>query len=580
MARILRRILQLSRPERWLLLQAVVWNLGVRAGLSVCSFQRLVSFLRRFHRAGRAPESERLPDSCEWAVAAASRYVPRSTCLSRSLALQTMLGRRGLAAELRIGVSRDGAGPLDAHAWVELNGRKLLEGGDIERYRELPGLNARLNKNRSRQDLYARRGNVILEWTAMKIIRSPLLLTALLLAVALALGSGWLLITGEPAGAGTGGIAQQYRLVAVFVFAALVAALLIVHSLRGEGPKISLSDAGALPWWTDPLGAASFDGVFTVDENLLIRSANHGLEEMFGYSIRELVGHTLFRLIPADARFSGQETLAQVDGHKGVVLQVKGKHKDETEFPLELRLTEFERGSTRMYLGVCRRANEEDSARAADSGQRAQPADWAGQFMARVGKDINHAATTILGYTGLALDALDEHDSRRVDLRVVKAAGEHIAELSQILQILGRTPGGAGEKTDLHQWIREFQESVPAEAGGQEQIRLALEAEDPLVTVRRSYLRIVLVYLLRGVVGKRGGAPELTIRTRGKAAGIVSLEVIRPGPLPDSKALAYEVARGILAKSGCSSETAEEPDGRISFSISLPLASRDDSEAG
>ena len=149
MARILRRWLQLSGPERWLLLEAVAWNLVARTGLSICSFQRLVRFLRRFHRAGAPPEGVELPDFCEWAVAAASRYVPRSTCLSRSLALQTMLGRRGLGSELRIGVSRDGKLPLDAHAWVEWNGRKLLEGGEIERYSEMPGLNARLNKDRS-----------------------------------------------------------------------------------------------------------------------------------------------------------------------------------------------------------------------------------------------------------------------------------------------------------------------------------------------------------------------------------------------------------------------------------------------
>lgn len=47
-----------------------------------------------------------------------------ATCLRQSLLLYWMLRRRGLAPELRLGVRRE-SGDLDAHAWVEVDGRSL-----------------------------------------------------------------------------------------------------------------------------------------------------------------------------------------------------------------------------------------------------------------------------------------------------------------------------------------------------------------------------------------------------------------------------------------------------------------------
>lgn len=59
------------------------------------------------------------------AVSMAARYgVFRPLCLTRSMALQSMLKRRGLDAAVRVGARRKD-GRLEAHAWVELDGNIL-----------------------------------------------------------------------------------------------------------------------------------------------------------------------------------------------------------------------------------------------------------------------------------------------------------------------------------------------------------------------------------------------------------------------------------------------------------------------
>lgn len=65
---------------------------------------------------------------------ASERGIARGTCLTRSLTLWWMLRRRGIDAELRIGV-RKGQGSMDAHAWIEVRGTVVGDAPSVrERY--------------------------------------------------------------------------------------------------------------------------------------------------------------------------------------------------------------------------------------------------------------------------------------------------------------------------------------------------------------------------------------------------------------------------------------------------------------
>lgn len=59
-----------------------------------------------------------------------------SRCLVQSLVLSHLLARRGVASTLVIGV-QPGADVLDAHAWVEVDGRALLPRQGFPRLVEL-----------------------------------------------------------------------------------------------------------------------------------------------------------------------------------------------------------------------------------------------------------------------------------------------------------------------------------------------------------------------------------------------------------------------------------------------------------
>ncbi len=59
-------------------------------------------------------------------VRRASARVPGANCLVQALAARALLAREGIDSTMRIGVLRQKRGTIQAHAWVERDGRILV----------------------------------------------------------------------------------------------------------------------------------------------------------------------------------------------------------------------------------------------------------------------------------------------------------------------------------------------------------------------------------------------------------------------------------------------------------------------
>jgi len=133
----LRKVQQLSRPERWVLLQACLALPLVALGVRGFGLRPVHAILIKL-----SPLPPKLnEDSQEFltgralAVArlvqiAGQHGLGRPRCLVQSLTLWWFLRRRQINADLRIGVSPQGD-RLEAHAWVEFHGLVLNDGDDV-----------------------------------------------------------------------------------------------------------------------------------------------------------------------------------------------------------------------------------------------------------------------------------------------------------------------------------------------------------------------------------------------------------------------------------------------------------------
>lgn len=125
----LRALSSLSGRELRSLVRAWSYLLAADAALRFLPLprvERLLAFLSGGRRRRAALPADRL---AALVTAAARHHLIPMTCLPRALALQALLRRNGIQAELRIGVRRE-AGGLQAHAWVENAGAPVGEPGE------------------------------------------------------------------------------------------------------------------------------------------------------------------------------------------------------------------------------------------------------------------------------------------------------------------------------------------------------------------------------------------------------------------------------------------------------------------
>ena len=139
------RVLWKHPWQNWgLLLYAGGLTICVRVGLWTSSLSRVTRGLRSVATTlpQRSPATTRYRMRAAWAAhAVGQRLLPERPCLTQALVLQYLLLRRGDdAAELHIGVTKKDK-TLQAHAWVERNGRVLIGGTDSpEKYERFDDL--------------------------------------------------------------------------------------------------------------------------------------------------------------------------------------------------------------------------------------------------------------------------------------------------------------------------------------------------------------------------------------------------------------------------------------------------------
>ena len=135
----LRKAFHLSASDWLLILQASSWFAVVEFGLRVVKVKSLLAVLQSDKRDERE-YGERVPANAErvaYCVALASRLHPlRPTCLKKALVLNTMVARGAVKVRVIIGAAKS-EGKLDAHAWLEHEGRIILGGLGSERYSPL-----------------------------------------------------------------------------------------------------------------------------------------------------------------------------------------------------------------------------------------------------------------------------------------------------------------------------------------------------------------------------------------------------------------------------------------------------------
>jgi PAS domain S-box-containing protein len=195
------------------------------------------------------------------------------------------------------------------------------------------------------------------------------------------------------------------------------------------------------------------DGIVTIDEQGMVKTFNPAAEKIFGYHASDVIGRDVKLLMPESHQASHTAGLANYlqTGESrliGRMVEVVGRRRDGSTFPLELSLGEFRLGPVRYFTGIIRdithrKHAEEELRRAKEAAEAASRAK--SEFLANVSHEIRTPMHGILGMTDLAL-ATDLTPEQREYLKLVKSSADSL--LTVINDVLDFSKTEAG-KLDL-----------------------------------------------------------------------------------------------------------------------------------
>jgi hypothetical protein len=140
-SRRIRRLVALSARERRLFAEAAVLLPSVHLLQQALPFRRWRSLLTRTKLVCARVSEAPTPGELARAVERARKLPGEYKCLPAAYTLHLLLHRHGYASTVQVGVARDVHGAVEAHAWVEHEG-KILIGAlpDLVRFVPLPPL--------------------------------------------------------------------------------------------------------------------------------------------------------------------------------------------------------------------------------------------------------------------------------------------------------------------------------------------------------------------------------------------------------------------------------------------------------
>ena len=137
------------------------------------------------------------------------------------------------------------------------------------------------------------------------------------------------------------------------------------------------------------------DGIITITECGIIRTANPAAEQMFGYSAKEMVGHNVRMLMPEPYR-GDHDSYIQNYVHTGIAKiigigrEVTGLRKNGEVFPMELGIASMTVRGERQFTGMVR-----------DITERKRVDQMKSEFISIVSHELRTPLTSLTGSLGL-----------------------------------------------------------------------------------------------------------------------------------------------------------------------------------
>jgi PAS domain S-box-containing protein len=344
--------------------------------------------------------------------------------------------------------------------------------------------------------------------------------------------------------------------------------------------------------------ASSEDGIVSKFLDGTVRSWNAGAERIFGYSAAEMIGSSIFRLIPPELHDEERHILGEIrQGRPISHYETQRVRKDGTRILISLSVSPV-RDSSGAIIGAASVKRDITAQRNLEEQLRqAQKMEALGQLAGGVAHDFNNILTIISGFAAFLGRAIPEDSPAYPDLLGIEQATERATQLTQQLLAFARHQAPHIEVLDLAVVVNEVATMLRRLLGDHIRLQVRPTAAPVWVRADRGQMSQVLINLAvnaRDAMAEGGtltigvqddprtNAVVLTVRDTGhgmdqETQSRLFDRFFTTKPVGQGTGLGLTTVAGIVRGAGGRIEVESAPGQGALFRVTLPRAAREPS---
>lgn len=165
---------------------------------------------------------------------------------------------------------------------------------------------------------------------------------------------------------------------------------------------------------------ASIEGIIVIDTVGTIVSVNAAVENIFGYSAEELIGYSVYQLMPITIRKKQGYYLQKylrtfITKTIGQIREVEGLHKDGSLVPLDMTIAEFPLDGVQYYSGIvrdvsARKLQEQKEKEHLEKLAHVTRLGLMGEMASGIAHEVNQPLSAVVNYTQVCLQFIQNEN--------------------------------------------------------------------------------------------------------------------------------------------------------------------------